>query len=54
MQAAEDVLIAFDLELELLVSCTHVLHLFIDDLLHFEQISLILMIHVVEVVMQHL
>ena len=54
MQASEDVLIAFDLKLELLVCRTHVLHLLIYQLLHFEQISLILLIHVVKVVMQHL
>ena len=54
MQAAEDVLIAFDLKLELLVCRTHVLHLLIYDLLHFQQVSLILLIHVVEIVVQHL
>ena len=54
MQASEDVLIAFDLKLELLISRSHILHLLIYDLLHFEQISLILLIHVVKVVMQHL
>ena len=54
MQTTEDVLIALNLKTELLVGRTHVLHLFIDHLLHFKQITLILLIHVIEVVVEDL
>ena len=54
MQAAEYILIALNFELELLVRRTHVLHFLIDHLLHFKQISLILLIHLIEVVVQDL
>ena len=54
MQTTEDVLIALNLKAELLVGRTHVLHLLIDNLLHFEQITLILLIHVIEVVVEDL
>lgn len=54
MQASEDVLIALNLKLELLVGRAHVLHLLINDLLHFEQVSLILLIHAIKVVVKDL
>ena len=54
MQASEDVLIALNLKLELFVGRAHVLHLLINDLLHFEQVSLILLIHAIKVVVKDL
>ena len=51
MQAAEQVLIPLYLEDKRLVGCSHIFHLLIDQLLHLNQVGLVLRIHVVEVVM---
>ena len=54
LEGTEETLVAFKFKDKLLIRSAHVFHLLVNHLLHLEQLSFVLLCHLVEVIVQDL